>query len=73
MTPMWSRSPTLSTVSRVVSDRPSNSRPIPIDAHAPEVYGSRPRADAAPRNRNSVQKTLKIMNRISQAPPLCEP
>ena len=32
-----------------------------------------PRAAAAPRNRNIVQMTLKIMNRISQAPPRCEP
>ena len=27
----------------------------------------------APRNRNSVQMTLKIMNSVSQAPPRCEP
>ena len=45
------------------------------EKNAPLPYGnSSPRAlTDAPRKMAYVQMTLKIMNRISHAPPVCEP
>jgi hypothetical protein len=50
-----------------------NRLPSPIDAHAPDVYGKVPSAEEAARKKNSVHSTLKIMNRISHAPPVWLP
>ena len=55
------------------SDSPSSRLPSATETNAPLSYGRLPGAEAAPRNRNIVQMTLKIMNRTIQAPPRCEP
>ena len=73
ITPMCSSRPTLSSTSSTPCGSPDSRFPTPIDTHAPDSLGSRPSAEAAPRNRNIVHSTLKIMNRISHAPPVCEP
>ena len=74
MTPMCSSRPTYSSTSLASSpsrleraaDAVGDERPVAVR----EVARGRRRR---PRNRNSVQMTLKIMNRTSQAPPRCEP
>ena len=45
----------------------------PFEANAPVSYGKLPSVDRGAAEENSVQMTLKIMNRTSQAPPVCEP
>ena len=46
---------------------------MPCEKNAPQPYGRFSLTTAEPRNNANVQMTLKIMNRISQAPPVCEP
>ena len=53
--------------------RPVNRLPSPIETNAPDLYGNVPSAEDAARKKNSVHSTLKIMKRISHAPPVCEP
>ncbi len=73
ITPMCSSSPTLSSTNRAPGSIPDSSRPTPSEMNAPDSYGNVPSAADAPRKRNIVHSTLKIMKRISQAPPVCEP
>ena len=73
ITPMCSSRPTLSSTSSWSSESPSKRLPTACDMNAPSPYGRFPAAAAAPRNRNIVQMTLKIMNSTSHAPPRCEP
>ena len=47
--------------------------PSAVETKAPSPYGKLPAAADAPRKRNSVQMTLKIMNSTSQAPPVWDP
>ncbi|MBA3339940.1 MAG: hypothetical protein H0T54_09415 [Geodermatophilaceae bacterium] len=44
-----------------------------LEAYAPESYGKVPVFTADPRNKNIVTMTSEIINRISQAPPVCDP
>ena len=73
MTPMCSSRPTVSSTSVVECPSGSSRFPTPSETYAPESYGKLPDADDAPRKKNIVQTTLKIMTRISHAPPVCEP
>jgi hypothetical protein len=73
ITPMCASSAIDSIHSFGVAPSGSSRLPTPSETNAPESYGRFPSAAAAPRNRNIVQMTLKIMKRISHAPPVCEP
>ncbi len=46
---------------------------MPCEKNAPQPYGKFPVFTAAPRTIAKLKMTRKIMNRISQAPPVCEP
>ena len=73
ITARWAIRPTDSSVSLAEWPSGSSSCATPSETNAPDSYGKLPALMAAPRYRNIVQTTLKIMNRISQAPPRCEP
>ena len=73
ITPMCSSRPTPSSTSSVSPESPSSSEPTAWEPKAPLPYGRLPWAAAAPRKRNIVHTTLKIMNSTIQAPPRWEP
>jgi hypothetical protein len=73
MTPMCRISPMCSRRRAVSSPTGSSAEPTACEANAAPPYGKLPVTTPAPRKRNIVQMTLKIMNSVSHAPPRCEP
>src|ERR1035437_7768098 len=66
--------PIVSSHRFAVSPSGASSEPNQSEANAPPpVKGNAPVLTCAPRYRNKVATTRKIMNRISQAPRVCEP
>ncbi len=73
MTPMCNSRAIDSIARLALSPSGCSAAPTRCEANAPLPYGKLPVFTADPRNSRYVQMTLKIMNRISQAPPRCEP
>ena len=75
ITPMWPSSATVSMMWLAVWPSGASSCATPCEKNAPQPYGkSSPRLfTAAPRKIAKVKMTRKIMNRISHAPPVCDP
>ena len=73
MTPICSSNAIVSIHALAVWPSGCRTQPISCEKNAPLPYGRVSVFTAAPRTRAYVQMTLKIMNRISQAPPVCDP
>ena len=80
ITPIFNQSPILSSHSLTVAPSGSRSFPVSSEANAPPFINGKfcvpfsiETAYCAPLYKNSVQITLKIMNKTNQAAPVCEP